>query len=142
MRHGPWALNVTINGKPDAVATYTNMPAAASFLFNSHRHVLLIDTEGMSVVRLKVNKQATAATTGAKLILRYSPVFSTNVSDYADIGETEVSVPIDTANQYLDSGWVVLSPNVNQEDIFLAIIGVGGNGVLDPQFGHISVAFA
>lgn len=118
------------------------MPAANTFLFGSHRHVTLMDISGMTYIRLKVNKQATAGQAGAKLIAMYSPSFSTNVSSYIDVGKSEVSVPIDSVNTYLDSGWIeIVNEARDAGDIYLAIVGSGGNGTLDPQFGNISVSF-
>ena len=143
MRNGNWALHTTIHAEADASATYSNMPAANSFLFNSHRHITEVDPTGMTYVRLKVNKQSTAGASGAKLRLCYSPTFSTSVASYSDIGVSEVSVNINTANAYLDSGWVELRQELfSYDDIFIAVIGSGGDGALDPQFGNISVSFS
>ena len=137
-------MHVTIHAEVDAAATFTNMPAADTFLFSSHRHVTMVDVSGFTQVRLKVNKQGTAGQTGAKLILRYSSTFSTTVGNYSDIGTSEVSVDIDTTNSYLDSGWIDLNDDVlsvDGDDIFLAVVGNGGNATLDPTFGNISVSF-
>lgn len=136
-------MNVTIHAEVDAAATFTNMPVADTFLFNSHRHITKVDVAGFSEVRLKVNKQATAGSTGAKLILRYSPTFSTSVANYTDIGVSEVSVNIDVTNSFLDSGWIEIHPDVyvGDDDVFLAVVGNGGNATLDPTFGNISVSF-
>lgn len=140
-RAGTYTSHITFHSEADAGATWTNMPAAATFLFNSHRHVIGVDLTGMTAIRLRVNKQATAGNAGAKLILRYSPTFSTSVSSYSDVGVSEVSVAIDTTNAYLDSGYIDISPDAMvYGEIFLAIVGSGGNGTLDPQFGTISVA--
>ena len=142
MRQGTYALNATIHGSANAAATWTNMPAADTFLFGSHRHVMTIDLSGLTEVRLKVNKQATAGAAGSKLILRFAQTFSTSVANYADIGVTEVSVPIDTTNTVLESGWIDINGDVlPNDDVFLAVIGSGGNGTLDPQFGTISASF-
>lgn len=143
MRQGPWTAQYVIHANASAAAAFTNMPAADTFLFSSHRHVTLISVEGMSHVRLKVNKQATAGAVGSKLILRYSPVFSTSVASYTDIGASEVSVPIDSVNTFVSSPWIDLDPSVFvYDDIFIAVIGNGGNGTLDPSLGNISVSFA
>ncbi len=142
MREGPWTYNIIIHANAAAAATFTNMPAAETFLFNSHRHITLTNTEGITKVRLKVAKQATAGVAGSKLILRYSPTFSTTVSDYRDIGVTEVSVAINTTNAHLDSGWIEINPDTHDGDVYLAVIGSGGNGTTDPQFGHISIGMA
>lgn len=142
MREGPFSLTVAIHSNASAVATWTNMPAADTFLFGSHRHIVPVDTTGFTEVRLKVNKQATAGATGSKLIVRFATTFSTSVGNYADIGINEVSVPINTTNTVLESGWIGINPDVPPDgDIFVAIVGSGGNGAIDPQFGTISVSF-
>jgi hypothetical protein len=142
MREGPWTINVDVHSNAVGAATFTNMPAADTFMFNSHRHVTLINVEGMTQVRLKVNKQATAGASGAKLMVRFSRTFSTSVGAYTDVGVTEVSVPINAINTFLDSGHIDLNPDTHGGDIYVAIVGTGGNGTLDPQFGHISVSFS
>lgn len=142
MRQGAWTAQYTIHSDVSVAAAFTNMPSAETFLFSSHRHIILVDTTGMTYVRLKVNKQATNGSNGAKLILRYSQTFSTVVSDYRDIGITEVSVPIDNQNTYMSSQWIEINQDVTGlEDVYLAVIGVGGNGNADPAFGNISVSF-
>lgn len=141
MKPGTWAISTVIHAEVDANAAFTNMPAADTFLFSSHRHVQMIDLTGMSHVRLKVNKQATAGATGAKLILKYANTFSTTVGNYSDIGTSPVEVAINVTNTYLDSGWVELDPSATNGDVYLAVVGSGGDGVLDPAFGTISVAF-
>lgn len=141
MKPGAWAINFVIHAEADANATFTNMPAADTFLFNSHRHIQLIDLTGMSFVRFKVNKQATAGASGAKLTLKYSNLFSTSVGNYSDIGIAPVELAVNVTNQYLDTGWVELDQSATNGDIYLAVVGSGGDGVLDPVFGTISVAF-
>lgn len=142
IKSGAWTTHLTIHSNAAAVSTFTNMPAADAFLFSSHRHVVLVDVTGMTYVRLKVNKQATAGAAGAKLILRYSPTFSTAVGNYVDIGINEVSVAIDVVNQYLDSDWIELDQTaLGCGDIYIAVIGNGGNGTTDPTFGNIGVSF-
>src|SRR5665213_3028079 len=131
MKPGAWNSNITIYANSAANGVFTNMPLAATFLFSSYRHVSMIDLTGMTYVRLKVNKQSTAGFAGAKLILRYSPVFSTVVTDYVDIGITEVSVGVDVLNTFTDSGWIQLDISATN-DVYLAVIGTGGNGTLDP----------
>ena len=143
MRNGNWTLHATIRAEVDAAGSFTNMPAADTFLFNSPRHVAMIESTGMTNVRLKVNKQAAAGAASAKLRLCYSPTFSTSVGTYKEIGLSEVSVAINVTNSCLDSGRVELTPDVfAYDDIYLAVVGSGGDGALDPQFGNISVSFS
>jgi hypothetical protein len=138
-REGQWTIHVSLHARSDGAGTFTNMPAADTFLFSSHRHITKVDLTGMTYIRLKVNKQATAGNTGAKLILRYSPTFSTTVGSYIDIGTSECSVTVDVTNTYLDSGWIEIDDSA-KDDVFIAVVGNGGNGTLDPTFGNISIS--
>lgn len=127
-----------------AALQWTNMPAALSFWFSTAtvaKGVQRLDLTGYTQVRLLVNKQATAGATAAKLILRYkaSP-FTQAVADYSDIGTSEVSVAVNVANAYLDTGWINLSAGA-KADVFLALMGLGGDGTIDPNFGTITAAF-
>lgn len=123
-----------------AAATWSNMPSAVTFFVASHRHVHKVDLTGCTEARLVVNKQATAGAATAKLILRYSTSFSTTVGNYSDVGTSEVSVAINVINNVLASAWIPLAPAA-KADIFIALVGSGGNGALDPQFGNISAQF-
>lgn len=138
-KYGAWAFNVSIYADTNEDAVYTNMPSANSFLFNSYRHVTLVDLSGMSSVRMIVNKQSVAGSAGSKLSLKYSDTFSTNPDDYSNIGVDPVEILIDTENSILTTNWTqILAP---QNDVFLAVIGSGGDGNITPHFGHISVNF-
>ena len=142
MRDGAFSAQVVFCASTAAAATWTNMPAADTLLFGSHRHVALFDVDMLSRARLKVNKQATAGASGAVLTLRYSPTFSTNVASYKDIGVTPVQVAINVANAFLDSGWIDLADEVRgYDDVYLAIVGSGGDGAVDPTFGFIGASF-
>jgi len=94
----------------------------------------------MNSVRMLVNKQAVAANAGAKLSLKYCDTYSTNPADYQDIGASPVEIAIDCENSFLQSEWTqIVAP---QNDVFVAVIGSGGDGVTSPEFGHISLNFA
>ena len=140
MKSGPWTFNVSVCADTDEDIVYTNMPGTDSFLFNSSRHITLADLSGMNTVRMLINKQAVAGNTGSKLTLKYSEVYSLNPSDYVDIGVTPVEVSVDVENTFLKTEWTqLIAP---QNDVFLAIIGSGGDGIISPYFGHISINFA
>ena len=129
-----------INVAPGAATTWTNMPLAATFLFGSHRHVMRVDLSTYTQVRFSVNKQATAGAAAAKLVLRYRASFSTTVGDYSDIGTSEVSVAINTTNNVLVTNWIDLAAGA-KADVFMAVVGSGGDGVIDPTFGSIIAEF-
>jgi hypothetical protein len=124
----------------NAVSTWTNMPLALTFWSGSYRHITKVDLTNYTQVRLVVNKQATAGDTASKLILRYLDSFNTAAGNYLDIGLSEVSVAVNTTNTVLASNWINLVAGA-KADIFLSLIGSGGNGVLDPAFGQISAQF-
>jgi len=124
----------------NAVSTWTNMPLALTFWSGSYRHITKIDLTNYTQVRLIVNKQTTAGAAASKLILRYNAVFSTTVGNYLDIGSSEVSVAVNTTNTVLATSWISLATGA-KADIFLSLIGSGGNGALDPAFGQIIAQF-
>ena len=139
-KSGAWAFNVSVCADTDRLVSYENMPSTDSFLFNSNRHVTLVDLSGMNSVRMLVNKQAVAGNAGAKLTLKYCETYSTDPSDYSDIGVSPVEVAVDCENCFLQTEWTqILAP---QNDVFLAVICSGGDGVKSPEFGHISINFA
>jgi hypothetical protein len=138
---GPPPLRVYINGAAGAALTWTNMTAAAGFLGVSHRHVDRVDLTGYTQVRLRVNKQATAGAAASKAILSYKAApFSVTVGDYVNIGTSEVSVAVNVANAYLETAWIDLAAGA-KADVFVAVTGSGGDGVLDPAFGTITAEF-
>jgi len=116
------------------------MPAAVTFFSGSHRHVTRADLTNYSQVRFVVNKQGTAGQSGSKLILRYRTAFSTTVGNYSDIGASEVSVAVDTTNTVLSTAWTDLAAGA-KADVFVCVVGSGGDGVLDPRFGNIAAQF-
>lgn len=144
MRTGSWTAQYTICADTGADLIYSKMPTGSSFLFGSTRHIQIVDLTGMSYVRLKVNKLGTAAPNGSKLILRYSPTFSSTVTSYTDLGISEVSVPIDTTNVYQLSEWIEIDPSARGfGDVYMAVItsNSSSNGNTGPAFGNISVSF-
>lgn len=123
-----------------AAATWTNMPSAAAFFMGSYRHATKVDLTSYTQCRLVVNKQGTSGAEASKLILRYRTAFSTAVADYSDIGTSEVSVAVNTTNSVLATGWINLVAGA-KADIYLSVVGSGGDGALDPIFGSISAQF-
>jgi hypothetical protein len=120
------------------------MPVALSFWFASAtvcKSVRRIDLTGYTQVRLRVVKLATAGAAASKLILRYkaSP-WTQVVANYSDIGASEVSVAVNVQNTFLDTGWINLVAGA-KADVFVALLGSGGDVLLDPTFGDIVAEF-
>jgi hypothetical protein len=120
------------------------MPVALSFWLSTAtvaKGVTKADLSGFTQVRLLVNKQGTAGAAASKLILRYkaSP-FTQTVANYADIGTSEVSVATNVQNSFLETEWVNLAAGA-KADVFVALVGSGGDGALDPAFGAVVAEF-
>lgn len=122
---------------------WTNMPASLQFINGSvgYRSAFKLDLDDFTQVRFRVSKGATAGATGSKLILRYHTSLSTSASDYSDIGTSEVSVAVDVGAGVLDTGWVNLAAGAIATNRFIVIVGSGGDGTIDPDYGTITAEF-
>lgn len=123
-----------------ANAADTNATAAARFFQGSHRHVQRVDLTNMTEVRFLVNRQATNGAAGYTLELRYHTAHATTIGTYSQIGTSAVSVNCVTANTYYQTAWIALAAGA-KADVYLAIQGSGGDGVLDPAHGSIVAHF-
>ena len=141
--HVPDRQRLLIHSPLLAASPWTNMPLALSFFFgtaSAAKHIQKIDLTGYSQVRLLVFKSAVAGTADSKLILLYASAFSQTAGDYSNIGTSEVSVAINVQNTFLDTGFIDLAAGA-KADVFVALLGSGGNSALDPQFGIIEAEF-
>lgn len=133
--------HVVFHALSSAQASWTSMPAAATLLAGHHRHVARANLASFTQVRLHVNKMGTAGVAGSKMILRYSGSFGTTAATYtADVGTSEVSCAIDATDTFVSSAWIDLAEGA-KADVFLAIVGTGGNGATTPQYGTIQAEF-
>ena len=130
-------LPIEVDG---AGITWTNMPSAETFFAGSHRHATKADLSRYTQCRLIVNKQGTSGAANSKLILRYRTAFSTTVGNFSDIGTSEVSVAVNTTNNVLASNWIDLAAGA-KADVYVCVVGSGGDGAVDPVFGQISAQF-
>lgn len=126
-----------------AALVWTNMPSALSFLLSTAtvgKCITKADLTNFTECRLLVNKQGTAGAAASKLILRYWTSFTQTVATFADAGTSEVSVATNVQNTFLATAWVPLAAGA-KADVFLAVLGSGGDGTLDPAFGPITAEF-
>ena len=121
--------------------TWTSMPAAETVLGGTSAGIIRADLTGYSECRL-VARQGTAGASGAKLIARYNASLyaATTIANWsANIGTSEVSVPIDSAsNTFQASSWIPLASGA-KADVTIAIVGSGGDGATSPVFGGIAL---
>jgi hypothetical protein len=120
--------------------TLTNMALALGFLGASHRYATKIDLTNFTQVRLLVNKQGTAGAAASKIILRYRTAFSVTVTDWLDIGASEVSCAINVQNSVVASAWINIAA-LAKADVFVCPVMSGGDGALDPIIGNVAAQF-
>jgi hypothetical protein len=124
----------------DIANTWANMPNAVTFFDSSAAFIQEIDLSGFYQCRLLVNKLGTSGAAASKLILRYRTAYSQTATAYSDIGTSEVSVATNVTNTYLDSGWITLAAAA-RANVFVTVLGSGGDAAADPIFGHIIAVF-
>jgi hypothetical protein len=124
-------------------SVWTNMPLALTFFLGLSRGTQLVDLSGYTQVRFHVHRTATAATATSKVILLYKATsFSGVVTDYADIGTSEVSVVVELASVYSVTNWVPLVAGAKAAaGVWVTVAGSGGDGAVDPTFGVVLAEF-
>ena len=131
----------TIDMANDATGvTWTNMPSAITLWNGTAGKVINVDLTNFTQVRLHGVKLGTAGDTNSKLYIRYNGSFTTTASTYQTIGSSSVQVACNVQNSYLDSGWINLVAGA-KGNVWVALLGDGGNGTIDPIFGNIYVSF-
>ena len=105
-----------------ASTTWTNMPSAATEFMGTPR--TKYDLTNADNVRIVANV-GVIGNTGATLKIQYS----TDETNWFDLTGT---VTVDVLNTRVGA-WVAV-PAGAKGDVFVRILGAGGNGVIDPQF--------
>lgn len=126
-----------------AFATWTSMPAAATIWLGSSRwnQISKVDLTNYTQARIMfVLGTSGAGLSAAKLIARYATALSATpvVGDFSnDVGTSEISATFTTGgNTVLLSSWVNLAAGA-KADVFLCIVGSGGDGATSPTFGSV-----
>lgn len=118
----------------------TNQANAEAFLAAVSRDVTILDLTTYTECRLVTRVQtASASVNSPRLRLRYHTAFSTTVTDYSDIGTSEVSTSL-AATGVIDSGWISLVSGA-KADVFVTVTQLGGDGAADPVIGFINAYF-
>ena len=131
-----------IHAAGNATLTWTDMPSAETILGGGTTRIRKVDMTNFTQARL-VSRVTVAGVSGSKLIVRYNTsgsVASTVTGNWTtDLGTTEISHVL-TSTGMIDSGWINIASGA-KGDYHIAIIGSGGDGVVDPAFGGITVWF-
>lgn len=135
---------MVIHWHSDASANFalTNSPQTERWALNLPvRMIKLVPLNGHTKVRLAGNLATASASVNSPLVrlLYLSGAFSTTIGSYANIGTTQVGLSLATAG-YLDTGWIDLAAGA-VDDVWVGLAESGGDGVLDPAFGHLSAFF-
>ena len=120
--------------------TWTNMPSAISFYDGSNAFITAAELTNFTQVRLLINKLGTAGAAGSIIILRYNTSYTQNANLWSTIGTTSVQLAVNNTNQFLETAWIDLVAGA-KADVFIALMGSGGDGAADPIFGMITAEF-
>lgn len=122
-----------------AAAQWTNMPASLTEIFTptdvsvpSSR--MLFDLTDAQQIRFQVNVAVVGAAS-AELRIQYSTDQST--WNYLDNGATGLGQNISTTG-FKTSSWSNIASGA-KGDVYLRVVGINGDGALDPRFGLIQV---
>jgi hypothetical protein len=114
---------------------WTNMPAAVTELWGFDRNRTKLNLAGFSQARLVVNVQVGGAA-GSVLDVQYS----TNQTTWNNLTSTALTVPISTVGAVASVDRALAAGA--KADVWLRVVGSGGNGTADPRFGNIDVIFS
>jgi len=136
VRERPMGMHVA------SMVTWTNMPAAVTFLGGLPAATLtrLMPLGSFTQVRFVLQTGTVAGAAGSKILLRYRSAFSVTASDYLLMGATEVECGIASTGTGVDSGWINLVAGAIG-DVYVTVLGSGGDGGADPVIGLQTVFF-
>mgnify|MGYP001570766547 CR=1 FL=1 len=121
--------------------TATNMAAALGFFAGSAGYVTFADLTQYTGVRFVVNKTATAGAAASRLFLRYRSTFNATASNWTtDLSNPNMMVAVNNQNAMTVSGYQPIAAGA-LGPVYIALMGTGGDGALDPAFGHIEAHF-
>ena len=113
-----------------SLASWANMPAAETEFRNALNTRTKVDLTNSTQSRITV-RQAIVAYAGSQLKVKYS----TDDATWYDLCVVSLST---IANQTLAGTWTNV-PAGAKADVFVRVVGIGGNGTADPSFGLITL---
>ncbi|NJO64326.1 MAG: hypothetical protein HC836_41020 [Richelia sp. RM2_1_2] len=131
---------LSVHGDATANITMTNQAAAQQFLANSNRNIYRVEFGSVTQIKL-VTRVITASASAAspRIIVKYSPTFTTTVGSYLNIGfgDTEVATSLSSTG-VIESSWINIE-TAAKGNIFLTVTQIGGDGAADPVLGAIDL---
>lgn len=135
------AFDVTIQAASGTDLTWTNMPAAQTLWLGTGRHIFKADLGDYQQVRLLINVRSVAANAGSTVDVMYSTSYTETIGSLSAIGTSACQVTLGSTSTILDSGWIDLAAGAKAANVFVALVGAGGDGAIDPTFGGVHVQF-
>ena len=139
-------LNILANPDYEEVAIFAaltavwlNMPAAPTEFFAGTWARALFNCTFVSSCRLIAN-MAVAGTANSFLFAQVSTDGGTTWASLGATGTTSPACRVDSATVVNSSPWVSIRAGYRR-DVNLRVVGSGGDGAIDPQFGHVGIQF-
>jgi hypothetical protein len=114
---------------PQTAQAWTNMPAATTELFGSTRARVKVPLTGDTQFRLEANQSAAGAA-GARLRMQYS----TDQVTWNDLESVTTTGELPVSAAALNVGAFAPIVAAAKADVFLRVVGFGGDGVADPAW--------
>lgn len=137
----------TVHGDAGANFAMTNAAQAERFAGNSSRHIFVVDLEGYTEVRFRVNKMVISASTNAPFPYfapKYYTTYSTTVANFLPLTTSSGGSGLHCDMRslgYFDSNWLPLSSGARINGCCIGFVEGAGDGVADPAVGAVDILF-
>lgn len=133
------SVDIQFHADAGANATFTNQAVAETLFVGSNRHITKYDLSNFTRCRLLTYVvTASASVNTPRIVARYSTTSQTTVGGFtSELGTTAISQSIFTGTTGLQvTPWTTIAAAA-RGDVWLALVGIGGNAVADPAFGSV-----
>jgi hypothetical protein len=134
------ATSFTFFARTDSsTLTWTNMPAVKTEVFNTAGLRQLVNLTGYTQARFWSSKVYTAGATGSRIYVEYSTdqVTWAAIDGSSDGSLSSLSITVESPPARSTSPFVITP--AARAVVYLRIVGVGGDGVADPQWGNVGL---
>lgn len=115
-------------------------PSTTQWLCNNNRNIIQADLTHYTQCRVMARVTTGSASANTPRIrVRYHTSFSTTLTDFIDIGSSEVSASV-TSTGMITSSWINLASGA-KADVFITIDQLGGDSSATPAIGQLQVYF-
>ena len=119
---------------------WSNMPLAVTQFDNDDALVNRLDMTYYSEFRIVINVDSSVGTTACKLGLQFNDGSWRGLDNDSVNAQSTTTISCDVATKPAVSSWATIHANA-RGDYNIRVVGSGGDGVADPQFGGVYVQF-